>query len=212
MVTEEMVFLLPVAIAVELAARNLVEVYKGHTLLCCHVSRPFGLWLSDNLSRLIIVGIAWGQRHQYRMGTGLPALGDILSEISTIAIYSFLLSCLLDGDAERVCAYSRYHSPCPSLIVGTIIVVSNGYYHPVALPQGFSDHRPQLVIESTCTHTAKGLVLDAYLVGIEILAGKETPTPLTVGAITLGTIAHGGVTNKEQHGIVTLTGSSGFRS
>ena len=212
MVAEEVVLLLPFAIAVELAARNLVEVDEWHALLCGHVCRPLCLWLSDNFPCLLIVSVAWGQRHQYRVGAGLPALGDIFSQISAIAIYGLLLSGLLDGDAERVGTHAGYHGPGASLVVGAVVVVPNGYYHPVALPQSLSDHRPQLGVEGAGAHAAKRLVLDAYLVGIEIFAGEETPSPLSVGAVALGAVAHGGVADEEQHGVVALAGGTWFRS
>ena len=90
--------------------------------------------------------------------------------------------------------------------------MTNRYYHPVAWLQGSSNHRPKLIIESAGAHTAKRLVLYRNLVGIEILACIESPSPLSVRAIALCAVAHGRVANEEQYWVVAFASRTWFWS
>ena len=90
--------------------------------------------------------------------------------------------------------------------------MTNRYYHPVARLQGSSYHRPKLIIECAGAHTAKRLVLYRNLVGIEILACIESPSPLSVRAIALGSVAHSRVANEEQYRVVAFASRTRFWS
>ena len=142
------------------------------------------------------------------MGTGSPAFSDILAHVAAVGIDHLLASCLLDGHLHRVGACSLHHGTGTPLVKGTAVIVSDRDNHPVAWFQGLTDGRPELGVEGTGAHAAQCLVLHADAVGVEILMGEVTPSPLSVVAVAQCTIAHGGVADEEEHGIIAASGGA----
>jgi hypothetical protein len=56
------------------------------------------------------------------------------------------------------------------------------------------------------------MVLDGYLVLVEILMLEISPSPLAVVAVAHGACAHGAVANEEEHRIIPLAGRTGHRA
>ena len=204
MVAVEVVFLLPVAIRVELSPANLVEVDEGHALLGGHHSRPTRLRLAHDLARRGVVVVARGEAHQDGVRSRLATLGDVTAQVSAVGVDHLVLTGLLDGHRERVVGCSRYHGTCASRVEGAVVVVADGDDDPVAGSQRLAHIGPQLAVECAGRHATERLVLHRYLVSVEILTGVVAPSPLSVGSVALGAVAHGGVAHEEEHGVGAL--------
>ena len=206
MVGEEMILLLPMTITVELGCRNLIQINERNTFLLSHLLCPQaeGLVDPDNLI-ILIVGITWSQRHQDRVSTQRLTVVDVFAHVFAVSIDGFLDARLLDGDIERILADARDAGTCSAAIVWAIVVMTDGDNHPVACLDALAYIRPQTVVEGTAAHAAQSLVLYGNLVGIKELVLVIAPAPLTVVTITQSTIAHGRVTNEEEHRIVALS-------
>ena len=191
---------------VELGTRDLVEIDEGYTLGGCDIRGPLGLRFADDTS-IRTKGITRSERHENGVGTCLTDITDIQTQIVTIAIdgIGYLLT-LIEADNHCVGIHAVNDTTCTFLIkeIG-LIVMSDGDNNPVARFQGLTDGRPQVSIEITGRHATQCLVLNRNPTTVEILAGEVAPTPLPIGAITHRTIAHGGVADEEEHGVLPLT-------
>ena len=105
-VEEEVVVGLPLTIRIEFLSGNLVQVNKGHTLLGSYLYEPLCVWLAHNLA-LVVVGIAWCQRHENGVAALRAYIINIFAHIATIGIYRFLFSSLFDGHVQRIVAHPR---------------------------------------------------------------------------------------------------------
>ena len=144
------------------------------------------------------------------MSTQRLTVVDVFAHVFTVSIDGFLHTSLLDGDIERILADARDAGTCSAAIVWTIVVMTDGDNHPVASLDALAHIRPQTVVEGTAAHAAQSLVLYGNLVGIKELVLVVAPAPLTVVAVAQGTIAHGRVTNEEEHRIVALSAGTRF--
>ena len=201
-----MILLLPMTIAVKLGRRNLIQINERNAFLLSHLLCPQAEGLVDtNYLIILIVGITWSQRHQDRMSTQCLAIVDIFAHVFAVSINGLLHAGLLDGDIERILADARDAGTCSAAIIWSIVVMTDGDNHPVASLDALAHIRPQTVVEGTAAHAAQSLVLYGNLVGIKELVLVIAPAPLTVVTITQSTIAHGRVTNEEEHRIVALS-------
>lgn len=164
MILIEIVFLFPFAKAVELGSRDLVQVDEGYALLGSDSLQPLRVDLSDDLSRLRVVGIARRERHEDGMCAGFAAVVDISTHIFAIGVDRLLDTRLLDGDVERVVSHAGDGSPRPSAVIRSVVVVPNGDDDPVAGAQCFAHVGPELIIIGTAAHAAESLVFHGDLV------------------------------------------------
>ena len=191
-----MVVRLPRAIAVELAAGDLIQINKGHSLLFSHLFLPLGMRFAYNLA-MIIIGIAWCQRHQNRMSSLRPYIINILTHISAIGVNSLVFTSFLNRHLKRIITYTRNTGSGTTRIVRAIIIMSDTDNHPVARTDRLLDRLPKLFIKGATAHAAKRLVLNGNFRRIEILMGIEAPTPLAIIAIPQRTCTHGRVAYQE---------------
>ena len=80
--------------------------------------------------------------------------------------------------------------------------MTDGDDDPVARPDGLPDGFPKFGVEGAAAHAAESLVFDRYTVLVEVVVGIVSPSPLSVVAVAERTVAHGGVADKEEHGVV----------
>ena len=106
-------------------------------------------------------------------------------------------------------SYAWDGSTGTSTVIRTVVIVTDGDDNPVAGPQRLTDSRPELIVERTTRHAAKRLVLHCDLIRIPVEMLIIAPSPLTVIAIAERTVAHRGVADKEQHGVVAVTALAG---
>ena len=199
----EVIALLPLAELVELASRYFVEVYVGYTLLLAHLFEPLAVRFAHNFA-VVAIGVARSERHEYGVGSCLSDVLDILAHISAIGVDGLLLARFLYCHVDGVVSGAWYGGACASAVVGAVVVVPNRHYHPVARFQGFAHVGPQFVVECAAAHASEGLVLDGYLVVVEVFVLKVSPSPLAVAAVAERTVAHGRVAYEKQHRVVSL--------
>ena len=161
---------------------------------------------------LLVVGIAWRQRHQDGVAASCTYIINILSHVSAVGIDRLLLAGLLDGDMQRVVAHAGDAGTGTSLVVRAVVVMADADDDPVARTDGITDGRPQLVIKGAAAHAAQRLVLHRNPGGVEILVGVVAPAPLAVVAVAHGTSTHRGIANQEEHGIVPLSARTRYRT
>ncbi len=205
-----MVFLLPVAVTVELVGRDRVQIHIGHALLFRHLLGPKAEGLVHTHDFVVlVVSVARGERHQDGMCAEGFAVVDVLAHILTVGVDGLLHARFLDGDVERVLADAGDAGTGATAVVGAVVVVADGDDDPVALADALADVGPEAVVESTAAHASEGLVLHRYLVLVEELMLVVAPAPLSVVAVAERTVAHGGVADEEEHGVVALAARSG---
>ena len=190
LIEKEVVIRLPGTITIEFSSRNLVQVDKGHTFLSSHLHLPLGVWLTYNLT-VLVVGITRCQRHQDGVSALCPHIDNILTQVTAIGVNRLAFAGLFNHHLQRIIAHTGYTGTCTPLVVGTIVVMTNGDDDPVTLADGLFDGLPQLIIERTTTHTTKCLILNGYLFWIKVFVHVVTPAPLTVVTITQRTCTHG---------------------
>ena len=148
------------------------------------------MWLTYNLT-VLVVGITRCQRHQDGVSALCPHIDNILTQVTAIGVNRLAFAGLFNHHLQRIIAHTGYTGTCTPLVVGTIIVMTNGDDDPVTLADGLLDGLPQLIIKGTTAHAAQCLVLDRYLGGVEILMGIIAPAPLTIVTIAQRTCTHG---------------------
>ena len=190
LIQEEVVIGFPSTIAVQLSARYLVQVDKGHALFGSHLHQPLGVRFADNLA-VLVVGITRGERHQDGIAALRTYIINILTHVAAIGIYGFVFARFLNHHVQRIIAHAGDTGTRAALVVGSVIVMADTDNHPVARTDSLLDGLPQLVVEGTTTHTAKCLILNGYLIGIKVFVCIVAPAPLTVVTITQGTRTHG---------------------
>ena len=87
----------------------------------------------------------------------------------------------------------------------TVVVMTQLKDDVVALLNAFQHIGPKAAIESAWTGATEGMILHRDFVLVEELVGKVSPAPLTVVAIAERTVAHGGIADEEENGIVATT-------
>lgn len=75
-------------------------------------------------------------------------------------------------------------------------------------PEGLSHVGPQLIVIGAAAHAAKRLILYGNLVLVPKHVFVVSPSPLSVVAIAECAVAHGGVADEEEHGIVAAAGTA----
>ena len=214
LVAEEVIVLLPLAIAVKLCTAALVQVNEGNTLHGCDIGCPLRLWLADNLTCILIAGITGGERHKNGVGTFLSDVVDILPQIGAVAINSVMLLCtLVEADNHRVGVYAGDDTTGSSGIkeVGSIVVAYRDN-DPVAGFQCLMNSGPEVGVEGSGGHTAERLVLNGNLAFVEVFVGEISPAPLSVRSVALRAVAHGRVADEEEHGIGAFARAAGLRA
>lgn len=212
-IPKEVVFLFPEAIAVEFAARDLVEVYERHSLDGCHVGSPLRLWLAYDEAPLV-AGITRRKRHEDGVGACLSDLSDIAAQVVAVAVDGVgNLLAKVEARDKGILSHAVDHTTGALGIeeVG-MVVMTDAHDDPVARLEGLAHGRPEVGIEVAGGHAAEGLVLNRDLTPVEILAGEIAPAPLTIVAITQRAVAHGGVADEEEHRVRALTGRARDRT
>ena len=160
----------------------------------------------------MVVGITGCERHKDGIGTFLTDVTDITAQIVAIGINSIVyLFTQIITHHHRILCHTIDHTTGTFLVekVG-MVVMSDGDDYPVSWLQCLTNGWPQICIKRTGGHASECLVLNRDFAPIKIFVGEEAPSPLAIVSIAHRTVAHGGVANKEEHGIRTLT--SGARS
>ena len=163
---------------------------------------------------LLVVGITGRERHEDRVGPTTAYLIDIPAQVGTIAIDGIVdVLALVEACHQRVGINTGDHTPGALGIeeVGRVVMTDRDD-HPVACLQGIPHSWPQVGIEGAGGHASQGLVLHGDASPVEILVEEISPSPLAVVAIAEGAVAHGGVADQEEYGVVALTGGSGCRT
>ena len=205
-VAKEVILLLPVAVAVELAAGNLVQVHVGHVEFFRQLGQPLRLRLAHDVP-VSIEGIARRERHQDGMCPLGAYLADVAAHVVAVAVDGVLpLRALIEADDHRVGVNAGNDGTRPLLVEKlAAVVVANGDQHPVACLERVAHGRPQVGVERARGHSAQRLIFNRYFPSVEELRGIESPAPLTVGAVAARAVAHGGIADEEQHGVRALT-------
>ena len=167
------------------------------------------MWFADNVP-LVVVGIAWCERHEDRVTTGTAHIVDISAHVSAVSIDGVHLAGLLDGDNQRVVADARDGCPCAPAVVWAIVVVADGDDDPVAWADGIADGRPQAFVECAAAHTSEGLIFHGDAVAVEEWLEEGSPSPLAVVAVAQCAVAHGRVAHEEEHGVVATASTARF--
>ena len=201
----------PLAIRLEFASGDVVEVDVRGVQFLRHGFNPRseGRQLAVDAVRVaFFVSLAWGEREENRSGSLGTDFVDETTQIATEGIDHFLLSCLLDSDKDGVggqwlLAILTFVGRTGTVVVDrTIIIMTQLKDYVVALPNAFQHVRPKTAVEGAWTGATEGMILHCDFVLVEELVGKVSPAPLTVVAIAERTVAHGGIADKEEDGIV----------
>ena len=91
---------------------------------------------------ILVIGIAWRQRHQYGMSTLRAYIINIFAHITTVGIYCFLLSRFFDGYMQGVITCAGNTGTCTSLVVRTVVVMSDRDDDPVTRTDSLTDGFP----------------------------------------------------------------------
>ena len=209
MVAQEVVLFLPRTVGVELLSRALVQVNEGHALGGGHVGCPLGLRLTHYLS-FFVVSVAWSERHQNGVGTLCAYLIYITAQVVAVTVDGVLpLGTLVEAYVAGVGVNPGNDGTGTPLVEElAVVVMADADDDPVAGLQGIADGRPQVGVEGAGGHAAQRLVLDGYLVGIEVLVSVVAPAPLAVGAVAPGAVAHRAVAHKVQHRVRPTPGAA----
>ena len=145
-----MVFLFPEAIAVELSARQLVEIDEGHALCGSDVGGPLCLWLADDKPPFV-TGITRRERHQDGVGTCLANVTDIAAQVMTVTIHGVgYLFALVETYDHRVFCHPVDDAACAFDIEEVrLVVMTDADDYPVTWLQGLTDGRPEIGVEVT---------------------------------------------------------------
>ena len=87
--------------------------------------------------------------------------------------------------------------------------MSDGDDYPVALLYALAHIGPKAGVEGAAAHSAESLVFNSDFVLVEELLRIISPSPLSVVAVAQRAVAHGGVSDEEEHGVVALAACSG---
>ena len=170
LVAEEVILLLPTAVAVEFTPRDVVQVHIRHIEFRRQGSQPLRLRLADDVP-VFIEGIARRERHQDRMCPLGMYLADVAADVIAVAIDGVLtLRALVETDNHRVGIQSGNHRTRTPLVEElTTIVVADGDQHPVARLQRLAHGRPEVGVERASRHTAQRLILHGDFPSVEEL-------------------------------------------
>ena len=204
----------PLAVGLEFASGDVVEVDIRGMKFLRHGFNPRsegGQFAVDAIGVALFVCLSRREGEEDWGGSLGTDFIDETAQITAEGINHFLLASFLDGDedrvgGERLLAILAFVGRTGTVVVDrTVVVMTQFKDDVVALLNAFQYIGPKAAIESAWTGATEGMILHGDFVLVEELVGKVTPTPLTVVAIAERAVAHGGIADEEENGIVATT-------